>query len=112
MDTSRWTRLVASSELPAGRVLPFEHDGDEWIVWRDTHGRLCAQQRRCPHLDHDLAEGVVTGDELVCRGHGWSFDLDGRARKRNEHGRADPKGRVVTLAARDRDGTVEVGSTS
>jgi phenylpropionate dioxygenase-like ring-hydroxylating dioxygenase large terminal subunit len=107
-----WTPVAASVDVPVGRVLPFEHGGDEWVVWRDTRGRLCAQPRRCPHLDHDLAEGAVADDELVCRGHGWSFDVDGRALKRNEHGRADPKGRVVTLAARDRDGTVEVGPSS
>jgi hypothetical protein len=50
--------------------------------------------RWCPHLDHDLAEGHVDGDELVCPGHAWAFDGDGHAYKRNEFGRVDPKGTV------------------
>jgi UDP-MurNAc hydroxylase len=37
----------------------------DWIV-----------QRRCPHLKADLAEfGDIAGDVLVCRMHGWQFDL-------------------------------------
>jgi nitrite reductase/ring-hydroxylating ferredoxin subunit len=108
----RWTRVVASQDLDAGGVVPFEHGGEEWVVWRDATGSLCAQHRRCPHLDDDLAEGTVAGTELLCRGHGWSFDVEGRAVKRNEHGRADSKGRVVTLAVRERGGGVEVADRS
>jgi hypothetical protein len=60
--------------------------GGEWTV--------SAAPRRCPHLDHDLAEGYVVRDELVCPGHGWAFDGVGNAYKRNEFGRISLGGGV------------------
>ena len=66
-------------------------------MWRTRSGALGSAPRTCPHLDHDLAEGRVTSEELVCAGHGWAFDGNGHAYKRNELGRVDPKGSVPVL---------------
>ena len=44
----------------------------------------------------------------MCPGHGWAFDGDGHAFKRNEFGRVDPKGSVATLSIREADDMVEV----
>jgi phenylpropionate dioxygenase-like ring-hydroxylating dioxygenase large terminal subunit len=88
-----------------GAVVAVEIDGDEYVVWRGGSGELGSAPRSCPHLDHDLAEGFVVGDELVCPGHAWAFDGHGNAYKRNEFGRVDPKGRVPALTLReDADG--------
>jgi phthalate 4,5-dioxygenase oxygenase subunit len=72
-------------------------DGDEFVVWRAADGALRSAPRWCPHLDHDLADGFLDGAELVCAGHGWAFDGEGHAFKRNEFGRIDPKGTVPCL---------------
>jgi phenylpropionate dioxygenase-like ring-hydroxylating dioxygenase large terminal subunit len=84
--------------LAPGAIEAVEIDGHECVVWRGRSGRLGSAPRFCPHLDHDLAEGYVSGDELVCAGHGWAFDGAGNVYKRNEMGRVDPKGTVLTLA--------------
>jgi uncharacterized protein (TIGR00369 family) len=89
-------------------VLAVEVDGDEYVVWRDQGGELRSAPRSCPHLDHDLAEGFVVGDELVCPGHGWAFDGRGRVHKRNEHGRVDPKGHVPVLTIREDGDGIDV----
>jgi phenylpropionate dioxygenase-like ring-hydroxylating dioxygenase large terminal subunit len=89
-------RIIASA-LPRNCVLAVEVDGDEFVLWRAREGRVCSAPRVCPHLDHDLVEGYVDGDDLVCAGHGWAFDGNGNAFKRNEFGRVDPKGKVATL---------------
>jgi 3-ketosteroid 9alpha-monooxygenase subunit A len=83
--------------VESGVVVPVEIDGEEFVLWRGADGRVRSAPRRCPHLDHDLVEGHVAGDELVCPGHAWAFDGDGNAYKRNEFGRVDPKGTVPTL---------------
>ena len=83
-------------------------DGEELVVWRSATGVACAHQRRCPHLDEDLTEGFVQGEELVCAAHGWSIGCDGQVFKRNEAGRADPKGTVRTWQTRERDGKISV----
>jgi phenylpropionate dioxygenase-like ring-hydroxylating dioxygenase large terminal subunit len=90
-----------------GAIVAVEVEGHECVVWRGSSGRLGSAPRYCPHLDHDLTEGYVSDDELVCAGHGWAFDGAGNTYKRNEFGRIDPKGTVATLVLREEDGGVE-----
>jgi phenylpropionate dioxygenase-like ring-hydroxylating dioxygenase large terminal subunit len=87
--------------LAPGAVVAVEIGGDEYVVWRGRSGALGSAPRSCPHLDHDLAEGYVVDDELVCPGHGWAFDGHGNMFKRNEFGRVDPKGDVPALRVRE-----------
>jgi phenylpropionate dioxygenase-like ring-hydroxylating dioxygenase large terminal subunit len=97
---------LASDAIPPGAIVPVAIDHDEFVVWRGQSGTLGSAPRWCPHLDSDLADGVVVGDDLVCTAHGWSFDCGGHAFKRNELGRVDPKDAVVTLALDEHDGVI------
>jgi len=103
---------IASAAVSPGVVLAVEIDGADYVVWRGQSGRLGSAPRSCPHLDHDLAAGFVVGDELVCPGHAWSFDGQGQVHKRNEYGRADPKGQVPALTLRQDGDSIEVASYS
>ena len=67
-------RRLSASTPGARRDRAVEVAGPGGVVWRGRSGRLGSAPRFCPHLDHDLAEGYVSGDELVCAGHGWAFD--------------------------------------
>ncbi len=99
---------IASAQLTPGAVVAVEVDGHEYVVWRGRSGELGSAPRSCPHLDHDLAEGYVVNDELVCPGHAWEFDGHGNAFKRNEFGRVDPKGAVPVLCLREDDAGISV----
>ncbi len=92
------------------RITALVVDGEELVVWRSARGTICAHQRRCPHLDEDLTEGQVHGDELVCAAHGWSIACDGNVFKRNEAGRADPKGTIRTWQTKVQHGRIAVRS--
>jgi phenylpropionate dioxygenase-like ring-hydroxylating dioxygenase large terminal subunit len=100
------TVTLASASVGVGGVIAIECDGEEFVLWRGHDGRVRGAPRRCPHLDHDLAEGYVDDDELVCAGHAWAFDGDGHAYKRNEFGRVDPKGTVEVPLIRERDDSI------
>jgi phenylpropionate dioxygenase-like ring-hydroxylating dioxygenase large terminal subunit len=100
--------ILRADAIPAGAVCPVALGGEEFVLWRGADGRVRSAPRRCPHLDHDLADGYVSGTELVCAGHGWAFDGDGNTYKRNEFGRVDPKGTVAALVVREHDGTLDV----
>lgn len=100
-------RLDAAALVP-GTVVAVEVDGHEYVVWRGRTGALGSAPRSCPHLDHDLAEGYVVDDELVCPGHAWAFDGRGRAFKRNELGRVDPKGTVPALRMTEDGDRIEI----
>lgn len=103
-----WELVLETAALPPGRIVAVCVADDEAVVWRARDGRPCVMARRCPHLDWDLTEAVIIGDELLCPGHGWSLRADGRALKRNEWGREDPKGDVRMWPVRERDGRIEV----
>ena len=102
---------IASASVPAGAVVPIECSGDEFVLWRGHDGRVRGAPRTCPHLDHDLAEGYVVDNELLCAGHGWAFDGDGHAYKRNEFGRIDPKGTVEMPVIHEHDAIVEASKS-
>jgi nitrite reductase/ring-hydroxylating ferredoxin subunit len=95
---------LRSTDVPVGAVVPVEVDDDEFVVWRAASGGVCAMPRACPHLDWDLTQASVVGDELVCPGHGWAFDLHGHAFKENMFGRKDSKDDVETLPVVEADG--------
>jgi len=99
---------IAATAVTRRCALAVDVDGDEFVVWRARDGRVCSAPRYCPHLDHDLTEGYVDGDELVCAGHGWAFDGEGNTYKRNEFGRVDSKGRVPALRATDAGDELEL----
>jgi nitrite reductase/ring-hydroxylating ferredoxin subunit len=100
---------LPAADVPRGAVVPVCMDGADYVLWRARgSGRLCAMARQCPHLDWDLAEGSVVGDELVCPGHGWAFDTHGHAFKRNLLGRIDPKDDVEILPVGEVDGAIHV----
>jgi phenylpropionate dioxygenase-like ring-hydroxylating dioxygenase large terminal subunit len=100
--------VLPAGDVPAGAVVAFETGDAEYVLWRAESGRLCAMPRQCPHLDWDLVEAFVDGNELVCPGHGWSFDPDGHAFKRNLLGRVDRKDDIATLAVEEVDGQVRI----
>jgi phenylpropionate dioxygenase-like ring-hydroxylating dioxygenase large terminal subunit len=100
--------LLRARDLPPGAIVPVDVGGDEYVVWRARSGRVCAIARQCPHLDSDLADGRVDGDELVCAAHGWAFDTDGHAFKRNLAGRVDPKDDATTLPVVEVGGDIRV----
>jgi nitrite reductase/ring-hydroxylating ferredoxin subunit len=99
---------LRATDVPRGAVVPVDVDGDEFVVWRAASGALCAMARQCPHLDWDLAEASVVGDELVCPGHGWAFDTEGHAFKRNLFGRVDAKDEVETVRVVEADGEIRI----
>jgi phenylpropionate dioxygenase-like ring-hydroxylating dioxygenase large terminal subunit len=102
-----WFRVIPASDVPGRAIVPVDVAGDDAVVWRAADGRAHAVARWCPHLDWDLAEAVWRGDELLCAGHGWSILGDGRACKRNEHGRVDDKGATRTWRLREHYGWIE-----
>jgi cytochrome P450/nitrite reductase/ring-hydroxylating ferredoxin subunit len=79
-DASRleegWIGLARADELRGPGPFALQAGGEELVAVRGADGELRAFEGRCPHQGALLAEGEVVGAELVCRNHGWRFDLD------------------------------------
>ncbi|AOW13080.1 ring-hydroxylating oxygenase subunit alpha [Hydrogenophaga crassostreae] len=64
---------MATRPVKAVRVL-----GQDFVLFRNTHGGFGLLDRACPHRGADLAFGRNEGDGLRCPFHGWKFDATGQ----------------------------------
>lgn len=73
-----WYPLAWSDELAAGRTLGRRFAGQPIVLYRGTSGRVYALEDRCAHRQVPLHLGVVSGEELKCHYHGWSYNCAGK----------------------------------
>ena len=82
------TGFCPSAALPApGSYLAREAAGTPIIAVRGNDGTVRAFRNACRHRGTQLAEGTGCEKALVCRYHGWTYNLDGSLRHvPHEHG--------------------------
>ncbi len=77
-----WTRITRAENIPlregraislgAGREIAIFNLGDKFL----------AVANRCPHRGGPLADGIVSGETVVCPLHGWKICLSSGEVKR------------------------------
>jgi phenylpropionate dioxygenase-like ring-hydroxylating dioxygenase large terminal subunit len=73
-----WFAVALSSELRRGHTLARRLCGEELALFRSESGQAVALDAFCPHLGAHLGHvGVVEGEQLRCRFHGFCFDSRG-----------------------------------
>lgn len=96
-----WLRIAYCSDIPAreGRAVRI---GEREIAIFNLGGRFLAVDNRCPHRGGPLADGIVSGTNVVCPLHAWKFSLE------NGHGVSAPShgSCVKTIPTRVEDGIV------
>ncbi len=95
-----WHSICQVEEIPSlgGRTI---RAGEvEVAVFRLSDGRIMAVENRCPHKQGPLAEGIVSGDTVICPLHARKISL--------ESGKVLPpdSGCVKTYAVKVEDGQV------
>jgi phenylpropionate dioxygenase-like ring-hydroxylating dioxygenase large terminal subunit len=60
-----------------GDFVTYEIGHDSFIIMRTTSGEIRAFANVCPHRGRRLTEGCGHLQGIVCRFHGWSWDIDG-----------------------------------
>ena len=73
-----WYPVAWSDELKAGRALGRRFAGEPIVIYRGSSGQVFALEDRCAHRQVPLHLGVVTGDELKCHYHGWTYNCSGK----------------------------------
>ncbi|MBM3355713.1 MAG: Rieske 2Fe-2S domain-containing protein, partial [Betaproteobacteria bacterium] len=74
-----WQPVALVDELQGDRpVLARTLLGEDFVLFRDEHGRYGLLDRRCPHRQADLAYGRREDGGLRCAFHGWLFDVEGK----------------------------------
>jgi len=69
-----WQGVAKLSELSDDRPHAASAGGVELVLVRSSAG-VRAYDATCPHQGTLLSEGEIVDGQLVCRGHGWRFDL-------------------------------------
>jgi phenylpropionate dioxygenase-like ring-hydroxylating dioxygenase large terminal subunit len=107
------TGFCPSAALPTpGSYVAREVAGTPLVAVRGSDGEVRAFRNACRHRGTQLAEGTGCEQALVCRYHGWTYNLDGSLRHvPHEHGfpGLDKRTRgLVPVEAVERQGIVFV----
>jgi nitrite reductase (NADH) small subunit len=96
-----WIRVTECENIPLreGRVVRL---GDQEIAVFNLGDRFLAVENRCPHRSGPLADGILSGESVVCPLHGWKIGL----RKGNVERPAETPQCVRTFATRVEAGTL------
>jgi len=71
-----WIEVCKLDEIPPSQARTV-NAGDTMIaVFRLTDDRIKAVENRCPHKQGPLAEGIISGDDILCPLHNWRIHLD------------------------------------
>ena len=72
--TARLVRAARLEDLPAGRPLRVDVDGNAVVVVR-AGDAVYACGAVCSHQGGPLADGKLSGTRLACPWHGWMYDV-------------------------------------
>ncbi len=75
-----WTPIALASQVDRCDSDPVRarFGGEDYVLFRDTEGRLGLLDELCPHRGASLALGRVEACGIRCLYHGWKYDVEGR----------------------------------
>jgi phenylpropionate dioxygenase-like ring-hydroxylating dioxygenase large terminal subunit len=75
-----WTPIALASQVdrPDSDPVRVRFCGENYVLFRDTEGRLGLLDELCPHRGASLALGRVEQCGIRCIYHGWKFDVEGK----------------------------------
>jgi phenylpropionate dioxygenase-like ring-hydroxylating dioxygenase large terminal subunit len=69
---------VLSSEVLKDKPVPVRVAGHDLVLFRAGPNQVGALTDYCPHRRMRLSAGMVEGNKLRCRYHGWTYSCDGQ----------------------------------
>ncbi|MGH6981212.1 MAG: Rieske 2Fe-2S domain-containing protein [Stellaceae bacterium] len=86
-----WHPIATSAQLPAPDCAPLRTKllGENFVVFRDSNGKIGVLDEGCPHRGVSLALGRVEEGGLRCLYHGWKFNTEGKLLETPNH--PDPR---------------------
>ncbi len=74
----RWQPVCAADDLESGRAVPLKILHTELTLYRGDDGVVHVIAGRCAHRGVLLSVGIVEGNCVRCRYHGWQYDETGQ----------------------------------
>ena len=100
----RWIAALPVEDIDPEDLLPFDHEGRAYAIYRDEDGEVFATDGLCTHEKVRLCDGLVMGNQIECPKHNGRFNY--------KTGAAERLPCVVdlkTYPVRVVDGVVEIG---
>jgi nitrite reductase (NADH) small subunit len=72
--TKRWVRITCVDSIPLREGRAVQIAGHDIAVF-NLGDRFLAVENKCPHRGGPLADGIVSGGNVVCPLHAWKVDL-------------------------------------
>lgn len=71
---AKWEKICAVADIPPGTRKVFPLSALDILVF-NAGKRFYASAAECPHQGRSLEDCDLQGHVLVCKGHGYKFDL-------------------------------------
>lgn len=71
---NRWVRIASTDAIPLREGRAVQIAGHEIAVF-SLGDRFLAVENKCPHRGGPLADGIISGNNIVCPLHAWKIDL-------------------------------------
>ncbi len=71
---SNWVRACGTGDVEQEDVIPFDHGGHSYAIYRSPGGEFFASDGKCTHEDTHLAGGMVMDDIIECPKHNGRFN--------------------------------------
>ncbi|MDX8386280.1 MAG: nitrite reductase small subunit NirD [Gallionella sp.] len=76
MSKRNWTEVCKLEDIPPSQARTVNAGETVIAVFRLTDNRVKAVENRCPHKQGPLAEGIISGEDILCPLHNWRISLD------------------------------------
>jgi 3-phenylpropionate/trans-cinnamate dioxygenase ferredoxin component len=71
---SKWVVACGVDDVDEEDVIPFEHDGNQYAIYRSPDGQFYATDGSCTHEHALLCDGLVMDNIIECPKHNGRFD--------------------------------------
>jgi nitrite reductase/ring-hydroxylating ferredoxin subunit len=96
-----WVRAVAAAELPPGRCTEVSIGGKPVALY-NVEGMFYATSNTCIHRGGPLGQGMLSGHDVMCPWHAWTWDV------RSGENTANPSLRIPSYETKVEGGDVLV----
>jgi 3-ketosteroid 9alpha-monooxygenase subunit A len=74
-----WFEVARSADVIGSKPVAVRCEGRDLVCYRGRSGQLHVIDGRCPHMGVSFARhGIIEGEGITCRYHGWNWDGAGR----------------------------------
>ena len=74
-----WFEIARSADVVGSKPLAVQCLGRDLVCYRGRSGQVHVIDGRCPHMGVSFARhGIIEGEGITCRYHGWNWDGQGR----------------------------------